>query len=211
MARRWLGKKAAKRRPMSNPERMAGGSRRGLTVHDEGQTRSAAERKKDITWLADYTNGKRISYHLLYNPDTGQWIQMIPFDCAARSMKGGDVDGRGHSANRAGTYNIQICLAGYNASHGGPKPNWKRAKNLWVIALLMERYEIPNRVRTRWGRNAGRAKSTWMKGGVQGHVHGPMDDHTDPGVIDVDEMLRESRRQLKARRDRRSKAHGRTT
>lgn len=185
---------------MSNPEKMSGGTRRGLTVHDEGATRSPSERKKDITWLADYVNQRRISYHLLYNPDTGQWIQMIPFDHAARSMKGGDVDGRGASANRAGRYNIQVCLAGYNVSHGGPKPNWKRAKNLWVFALLMERYDIPNKVRSKWGSNAGRGKSTWMKGGVQGHVHGPHDDHTDPGVIDVEEMLRQSRRQLKERR-----------
>ena len=200
MARRWLSKRNAKRRPMPNPEKMAGGTRVGITMHDEGVTRSASERKKDITWLADYTNQKRISYHLDYNPDTGQWIQMIPFDCAARSMKGGDVDGRGNSANRAGRYNIQICLAGYNTSHGGPKPNWKKAKNLWVIALLIERYNIPHRVRSEWGSKAGRSKKSWMAGGVQGHVHGPHDDNTDPGDIDIDLMIREAKRQLKARR-----------
>jgi hypothetical protein len=179
---------------------MAGGTRRGITIHDEGATRNASGRKGDVTWLAQYVNGRRISYHLLYNPDTGQWIQMIPFTHAARSMMGGDVDGRGNSANRAGTYNIQVCLAGYNASHGGPKPDWKKAKNLWVFAELVDHYKIPKKVRSEWGSKAGRSKKAWMVGGFQGHRHGPHDDHTDPGDIDVKGMMREARRQQKARK-----------
>jgi hypothetical protein len=200
MSKPWLKKKWAKRRPMPGAEGMAGGSRKGITIHDEGATRNASQRKGDVTWLADYVNSERISYHLIYNPDTGQWIQMIPFDKAARSMMGGDVDGRGNSANRAGTYNIQVCLAGYNASHGGPKPDWKKAKNLWVFAELMDRYGIPAKVRSEWGSEAGRSKKAWMAGGIQGHRHGPHDDHTDPGVIDVKGMLAEARKQQAARK-----------
>lgn len=187
---------------MANPEKMAGGKRRGLTVHDEGVSRSRRERRGDISWLADYVNEGRISYHLLYNPDTGQWIQMIPFDCAARSMVGGDVDGRGNSANRAGTYNIQIALAGYNASHGGPRPNWKKAKNLWVLAVLIDRYDIPLKMRSHWGSGASRGRTAWMQGGIQGHCHGVHDDHTDPGDVDVREMVRQARKQLAARKRR---------
>lgn len=185
---------------MPGAEPMAGGDRRGITVHDEGQTRSAAQRRGDITWLADYTNARRISYHLDYNPDTGQWIQMIPFNYAARSMVGGDVDGRGNSANKAGRYNIQICLAGYNVSHGGPKPNWKKAKNLWVLAELIDRYRIPLRVRSQWGGKASRSRKAWMAGGIQGHVHGPNDTHTDCGDVDIPEMLRQARKQQRERR-----------
>ena len=202
MSRRWLPRKWATRRAMTNPEKMAGGPRRGITIHDEGATRPAVDRKKDITWLADYTNQRRISYHLDYNPDTGQWIQMIPFDCAARSMVGGDVDGRGNSANRAGTYNIQICLAGYNVSHGGPKPDWKKAKNLWVLAELIDRYGIPLKMRSQWGGKASRGKSAWMRGGIQGHCHGVHDTHTDPGDVDVREMVRQARKQQAARKRR---------
>jgi hypothetical protein len=200
MGRKWLSEKVAKRVKYHGAEPMGGGSRLGITVHDEGRTRSKRERRQDWTWLAQYVNQARKPYHLIYSPDTGQWIQMIPFDRAARSMMGGDVDGRGNSANKAGRYNIQICLAGYNASHGGPKPNWRKAKNLWVLALLMERFDIPMLVRSEWGSKAGRSRKSWMKGGVQGHVHGPNDDHTDPGSIDVAGMVREARRQLKAKR-----------
>lgn len=196
MARKWLPRKWAKRVPMGHAEPWSG-PRRGLTLHTEGVDRGKT--LGDVTWLAKYVNTVNggIAYHLIWQPWTGQWIQMVPFDRAARSMKGGAVDARGLSANRSGL-NIQVCVAGFGYD------DWTRTpmKNAWVFAELMDRYKIPQRTRAKWGRNAGRSRKAWSAGGIQGHCHGPHDDHVDGATSEaaVKRLMREARRQQKARR-----------
>jgi hypothetical protein len=152
---------------------------------------------KQHDWLADFVNGKRISYHLIYCPYCGYWSQMIPFDKAARSMLGGDVDGRGNSANRAGL-NIQVCVAGFGYKDWTQTP----MKNAWVFAELVDRYNIPIKTRSKWGSGAGRSKKAWMAGGIQGHCHGPWDDHTDGATSEaaVKRLMKEARKQQAARK-----------
>ena len=73
-------------------------------------------------------------------------------------------------------------------------------RGAWVLAEIMDRARIPAKARKTWGSGASRAVSAWMRGGIQGHQHGPLDDHTDPGSIDVERLVRVARRQRKARK-----------
>jgi hypothetical protein len=172
--RRWLGKRAKKIR-YSGAEPMAGGSRRGFTWHDEGLNRKCGG-SGSHDWLAKYVNDKRIPYHAIYCPFCGDIIQMIDFAMAARSMVGGDVDGHGNSANKAGAVNIQVCIAGMGP---GRQLTDTPMKNIEVFGALADSWGIPHRVRGKWGPGASRDRSVWMKGGIQGHCHGPNDTHVD--------------------------------
>ena len=181
----WLPRKWAKRIPYSSPEAMGGGERRGLTIHNEGVKRKC---NKNHDWLAKYVNDKRIPYHALWCPQCGYWCQMIPFNKAARSMKGGDVDGKGHSANKAGKINVQICIIGDDGKGDISKG---RLKNAWVIAEIIDKKKIKKFIRT----GNGRGKKAWMKGGVQGHKNGPYDDHTDPGNLNTKRLIERAYKQ----------------
>ena len=91
-------------------------------------------------------------------------------------MKGGDVDGRGNSANKAGAVNIQVCIASYGP---GRRLTDSPMKNIEVWGRLADSRNIPHKVRKKWGPGSPRAKSKWMAGGIAGHCHGPHDDHVD--------------------------------
>lgn len=190
----WLPKKWAKRIPANYWEPMARNHpRRGLTLHSEGIDRDCTP--GHVTNLSQYVLSKAIFYHFVWCPVCGEWTQLIPLDAAARSMVGGSVHG-GASANKAGTINVQVCVAGYGHRDFTDR---KRLRGAWVLAAIMFRARIPWKARKTWGPGAQRGTAAWMRGGVQGHQHGPHDDHTDPGRIDVERLLREARRQWKAR------------
>jgi len=182
--RKWLGKKIKKVK-YPNPEPMAGGSRRGLTFHNEGVDRKCGG-SGTHWWLAKYVNNKRIPYHFIWCPHCGDIIQLIACDKAARSMKGGDVDGRGNSANKAGAVNIQVCVASY-----GKRPfTGSPMKNAAVFGRLADSWGIKHRLRSKWGPGVSRKKAIWAKGGIQGHCHGPHDDHVDPMAINPKKLSR---------------------
>lgn len=176
--RKWLGR--ATKVVAGGTEPMAGGSRRGLTFHDEGVNRKC-DGGAHVTNLARYVVSNRIWYHLVWCPLCGKMAQCCSPDRAARSMKGGAVDGGWASANKAGAVNIQVCVAGFGP---GRKFTDTKMKNIERIGKWADSWGVPHKVRSKWGPGSGRGRSTWMKGGVQGHCHGPHDDHTDPGPID---------------------------
>lgn len=179
-----------KRIPYQGHEPMLGGSsRRGLTIHNEGVDRPC---NRDHAWLAHFVNNKRIPYHALWCPHCGWWCQLIPFDRAARSMVGGSVQSNGASANRAGIVNVQICVVSYGYRDFTKSSPMKRA---WVLAEILDHYQIPSKPRDTWGAGARRSLEGWARGGVQGHQHGPHDDHTDPGSIDARKLIRVAREQ----------------
>jgi hypothetical protein len=128
---------------------------------------------------------------------------MISFQNSARSMVGGGYNGsNGWSANKFGTRNIQVCVAGF-----GYKDFTKtRLRNAWVLAEIMDAHSIPWHARKTWGSGASRKGELWNHGGIQGHQHGPNDDHTDPGEIDAKKLMRVMRVQQKHRRARLSAA-----
>jgi hypothetical protein len=168
----WLA--AATKVAYSGAEPMAGGPRRGLTIHNEGVARRC-DGGAHVVVLARYANGQRIPYHLIWCPVCGRFAQCIAFGKAARSMKGGDVDGRGNSANKSGTVNIQVCVAGMANS---PLTNTPM-KGVEVLGELCDAWGIPHTIRSKWGPGSPRDRAKWMAGGIQGHCHGPNDDHTD--------------------------------
>jgi hypothetical protein len=168
--------------------------RRGLTLHNEGVDRECT--KGHVANLAHYVNHKRINYHFVWCPTCGDWAQLAPLDKAARSMVGGPV-WKGASANKAGTINVQVCVAGFGYRDFTDRPRLRRA---WVLAEIMDEARIPWKARATWGGDAGRGIDAWMRGGIQGHQHGPSDDHTDPGPINIERLVKVARLQQKARR-----------
>ena len=196
MPRKWLPKRWGVQRVTAQFwEPMTGNHpRRGLTLHNEGVDRDCTP--GHVHDLARYVVARSIQYHLVWCPVCGKWAQTTPLTAAARSQVGGSVY-RGASANKAGTLNVQVCVAGFGSRDFTAKSPMRGA---WLLAELLDRYRIPWRARATWGSGASRSVSAWMRGGVQGHQHGPCDDHTDPGRIDVARLFREARRQQNARR-----------
>lgn len=191
--KKWLPKGWAARVPASLVEPMAGNHpRRGLTLHNEGVDRECSP--GHVVALARYVVQRQINYHAVWCPRCGQWAQCAPLTAAARSMVGGPV-WNGASANKAGQRNIQICVAAYGYRDFTRTP----LRGAWVIAEIMDAHQIPWRARKVWGNGASRSVRSWMHSGIHGHQHGPRDDHTDPSDIDIRKLMREARRQQKAR------------
>lgn len=187
--------------PYAGSEPMMGGvDRRGVTIHDEGVAHPC---HGTHTGLAEYVNSRGISYHLLWCPRCGQWVQMIPLHHAARSLKGGAILPNGASVNKAGQRNIQICLVGYanGVDERGEPVSASPMRNAWVLAEIMDAHDIPWRVRRRWGAGASRSLRAWLHSGVHGHQHSPApgETHTDPGSLDITAVLAEARRQRASR------------
>lgn len=186
---------------------MQGGcTRRGFTVHDEGEAR---ECKRQHRWLAEYVNYHGVPYTLAYCSWCGRWLQMLPMTHAALSLKGGAIVGNGASANKAGQRNIQICFIGFANGRDakGRRITDTPMKNLWVLAEIMDAHKIPWRARKVWGPGASRSRKAWLRSGIHGHQHSPApyEDHTDPGDLDIHKLMREARRQQKARRKRQAR------
>ena len=194
--RGWLPRGWAAKIPAPIIEPMAvNHPRRGLTLHNEGVDRDC--RKGHVVDLAHYVNHRRINYSLIWCPVCGRWAQLTPLDKAARSMVGGAIL-RGASANKAGTINVPVCVAGF----GSRDFTKTRLRNAWVLAEIMDRARIPWRARKTWGPDASRDLDAWLRGGIQGHQHGPLDDHTDPGRINVTHLVKIARTQQRQRRGR---------
>lgn len=180
--RQWLSRKVADRVKYSGPEPMIPViDRRGITIHNEGVDRGAFDRRRDVKWLASYVNQKRIPYHAIWNPTTGQWVQMIPFGLAARSLVGGGVYD-GVSVNKAGVCNIQICVSGFGDR---PFTDLKVLRGVDVLARIAHSWDVPILGRARWGYSATRSKRVWRRDGFHGHCHSPSpgETHHDPANI----------------------------
>lgn len=195
--KKWLPSKWSSRVPAHIVEPMSRNTpRRGLTLHNEGVDRDCTP--GHVVALARYVVARNINYHAVWCPRCGKWAQCAPFTAAARSMVGGAVIGSA-SANKAGTVNVQVCVAGYG-SRDFTKSDLRGA---WVLAEIMDAHRIPWRARKVWGPAASRSVGSWLRSGVHGHQHGPLDDHTDPGSIDPAVLFRAARRQQKRRKARR--------
>ena len=148
-----------------------------FTIHNEGVNRACDNTGQHVKWLAQYAVDQKIHYHFVYCPLCGHWAQCAPVDTAARAMKGGSVNSCGNSANRCGTLNIQVCLAGYGTQKLPPPKKWKNAKKFRKIA---EEWGIPAKSRNLSKVNRSKDKWNNKKTGWHGHSNGPLDDHTDP-------------------------------
>lgn len=183
----WLGRGKAQRRPAAKSFAPVVAGPPRLVFHNEGVDRRCPGKGHDFAWLADYTAKRGIYYHALWCPDCGKVVQTAPFDRAARSLKSGNLDGRGTSPNRYGP-TIQVCVVGY-----GMRP-FTRSKmvgaRLW--GKVAKSWGVAPRLRKVWGASASRSAAAWRRGGIHGHCHSPGygEDHIDPGAIDVRRLKR---------------------
>lgn len=185
----WLPRDVASRVPTSVWGTMGRNtSRRAIILHNEGKDRTRKERQNDVTWLADFVVRARKPYHAIWNPTTGQWIQMIPFDRSAASLTA-DIIGDGFSGNRYGSTAIQICVAGFGYE---PFTDLKKLKGVNVLADIAQSWDVPFQGRAVWGPRAGREMVPWKASGFHGHCHAPgrSENHTDPGPIDWPKLRR---------------------
>lgn len=158
---------------------------RKIILHNEGVDRNGAGNPVD---LAKYVRSKGIEYHLIWNAQSGEFAQIIPFDKAAKSLLNGGIDG-GIGCNKSGTICIQICVQGY-----GHKPFTDGPmKGAHRILDIAKSWDVP--VKKIGGKSPASFKSPtrgvdqWHSNGFGGHGHAPSNDHTDPGPITWNEFV----------------------
>lgn len=165
-----------------------------VTAHQDG-TLLGGERK--VVWhttendptktsalaVARYLNNVGAQVHLVWNPNTGEMVQMIPANRGGRGLmnKAGGVQ-----TNNGGSVVFQIEVVGQakNPWTNGP------CKGLDVIVAFLRQLGVPDVWPAGdlkpYPASYGGVRSTaaWAKGGHFGHSQVPENDHGDPGDID---------------------------
>jgi len=129
--------------------------------------------KTSATNVANYLVGSGNTVHLVWNPITGEIVQMIPANHAGRGLenRAGGVE-----TNRAGRVVIQIEVVGRASQPFTNGPMVGLPKILAWLASL----GIP----AVWSGTPNRSTANWAKSGHFGHVDVPENSHTDPGNVD---------------------------
>jgi hypothetical protein len=127
-----------------------------------------------IAGVANWVKSQSSEYHLLWNPWTGQFRQLIAASQSARALRNGEG---GYRTNRKGTRLIQVCIIGRTSQKplagGSPLLGWDSLRG-WL-----DGHGIPHTDRT-----GSRSRGAWESSGVHRHADAPGNDHTDPGPID---------------------------
>lgn len=181
MATNWLaGAKVIK--AVTDGGSMIGGAPR-VTWH----TTESDPTKTSATAIANYLNRSTNCVHIVWNPVTGEIVQMIPANRGGRGLK--NVSG-GVQTNRQGTVNIQIEVVGraVNPFTDGPCRNlgqivaWLRShgiKDVWPNGA-------PKAYPGSYGLgNGDRGLSQWAMSGHFGHSQVPENSHGDPGAVNA--------------------------
>lgn len=159
----------AQRRPVQGGA-MEGQPWRSVVFH----TSESGNHGDAINGVADWVISQRSEYHLLWNPWTGQFLQLIPASQSARALRNASA---GYRTNRKGTRLIQVCIVGLTSQRplagGSPLKGWDRLRD-WL-----DSHGIP-----RTDRTGSRDRGRWESSGVHRHADAPGNDHTDPGPID---------------------------
>ena len=150
--------------------RMEGQSWRSIVWH----TSESGNGPDAIRGVAAWVKRQHSEYHLLWNPWTGQFLQLIDATTSARALRNASS---GYRTNRKGTVLLQVCVIGRTADQplagGSPLHGWPKLR-AWTDDL-----GIPPTDRT-----GTRSRSRWESSGVHRHADAPGNDHTDPGPID---------------------------
>jgi hypothetical protein len=133
--------------------------------------------------VAAYLNRVSAQVHLVWNPTTGEIVQMIPANRGARALKNapGGVD-----TNTSGGIVIQIEVVGRAAEPFTNGP----CKGLPAIVAWLRSLGIPDvwpagDLKAYPASYGGtRSTSAWSRSGHFGHSQVPENDHGDPGDID---------------------------
>lgn len=166
---------------------------RKITLHDEGNAPGIG----DAVELMRYVVDKGIEYHCTWNVRNGLWCQSTPFHMASKALENGGLDG-GIGANRSGTINIQICVAGFNG-RDGQRFTDVPLNGAWRLADIADAWGIPLEPLGDF-QCPVRSARLWKRDGVSGHLMAPRNSHGDPGRIDFDKLVRAARAQQKRRR-----------
>ena len=129
--------------------------------------------KTSASAIAHYLVSSGNTVHLVWNPLTGEIVQMIPANLAGRGLenRAGGVE-----TNRAGSVVIQIEVVGRAAVPFTNRP----MVNLPKIQAWLASLGIP----PVWSGTTNRSTANWAKAGHFGHMDVPENSHTDPGKVD---------------------------
>jgi hypothetical protein len=173
---------------------MVGGPPRATwhTTEDDPHQKSALQ-------VAEYLRSVDYCSHIVWNPVSGDVVQMIPADRAARALR--NEDG-GVQTNRHGQVNIQVEVVGRAAQPFTDGPmvgrhavvEWLRSHGIpdvWPAGQPLaygpdERRPGVNPAA--YGKANG-TRDSWHAGGHFGHSQVPENHHGDPGRIDVHKLL----------------------
>jgi hypothetical protein len=136
-----------------------------------------------IEGVANWVQQQRIQYTLLWDPSTGEVIQLLPADVGARSM----MNDGWWPTNRFGKVCIQICVIGRASNH--PLKRGRKLKGRRKLLRWMDSWGVPRKaIQHKWP--PSRSQYLWKQSGHTTHAAAPGNDHTDPGDVDWGWLLR---------------------
>lgn len=146
---------------------MLGGARKVVwhTTENDPATTTA-------TNIAAYLQRSGNTVHLVWNPISGEIVQMIPANLGGKGLEN---RAGGVQTNRGGTYVIQVEVVG-RASRpftSGPMVGLSRIQ-AWLASLGVPAV---------WSGTPDRSTVNWAKGGHFGHADVPENSHWDPGKV----------------------------
>lgn len=126
--------------------------------------------------------------HLVWNPLTGEVVQLLPATRAARGLRGPADE---LTPNREGRVCLQIEVIGYSRYPFTTQP----LRGLADILRWLDAWQVPRR----WPagpppaepicRDTPRDRAHWARGGHFGHSQVPGTAHFDPGALDVSKLV----------------------
>ena len=127
--------------------------------------------------------------HVVWNPLTGETVQMIPATLAARALHGGS----GAEPSREGRLCIQIEVIGFADDPFTEGP----LQGLDTIMRWLDSWSVPRRwpagppgrAGETYGLSGRGSRRLWAQGGHFGHSQVPEAGHGGPGPIDVHKIL----------------------
>lgn len=175
MPRRWF--KKARRDPA--PTQMWG------QMTGDGDTRKCVWHTSEsdpgsIQGVVNWVQQQGSQYTLVWDPTTGEVVQLLPADVGARALKN---DGS-FPTNRYGDICIQVCVVGRAAKN--PLTKGKPMKGRRELLKWIDKWGVPRAAlpQTR------RSRRVWKRSGHTTHKACPGNDHVDPGKVDWGWLLR---------------------
>lgn len=144
--------------------------------------------KVSATTIANYLNKVGSQVHIIWNPVTGEIVQMIPANKGGRGLvnAAGGVD-----TNTSGAIVVQIEVVGQATKPftDGPMKNLDKII-VWLRALGVPDVWPAGDLKPYPASYGGvRSTSAWAQSGHFGHSQVPENDHGDPGNIDQNKIL----------------------
>lgn len=174
-----------------------GGSMLGGSPRATWHTTENDPTKTSALAVAKYLNTTKNCVHIVWNPVTGEIVQMIPANRAGRGLKN---KAGGAETNRKGSINIQIEVVARAA-----KPFTATAcKNLDKIVAWLRSHGVKDAWPSGWPKaypdsyglgNGTRSAERWNSGGHFGHSQVPENAHGDPGAINAIKIATAGRRE----------------